>query len=206
MACTPDRTFSLEPLLYKTIYPGIPLPKFNVCDITSSTKHKLIFLISQKTLLWYQDNKLFKQMTAVSGRGSQADKQKEGDQTTPLGLFYITHKNQNSSFYRSLGISYPNEEDASRGLKAGLINLKQFQAIRNAIKEKRTPPQDTGLGSHIMLHGEPNSLNSLDFLGRLKSKALSMMDWTNGCVAVSNEDMLPLFENVEVQSSITILP
>jgi len=198
--------FNLDPLIYKTQYPGIKLQKFSVCDISSDTTHKLIFLRSQKKLLWYRNNELFKEINAVSGRGNLPDKSKEGDQSTPLGMFYITHKNPNSSFYRSLGISYPNEEDASRGLREKLIDLKQYHAIRTAIKQKKLPPQDTVLGSHIMLHGEPNSLNSLNFLGQLKAKAMTMINWTNGCVAVSNKEMLPLFETVEIGSTIAILP
>jgi murein L,D-transpeptidase YafK len=54
----------------------------------------------------------------VLGRNSSADKSVEGDQATPLGEFYICAKNPRSKYFLSLCISYPNAEDAERGLAA----------------------------------------------------------------------------------------
>jgi murein L,D-transpeptidase YafK len=50
-----------------------------------------------------------------------ADKQREGDLATPEGEFYICYKNPASQYHRFLGLSYPNVEDAERGLKEKLI-------------------------------------------------------------------------------------
>ena len=62
-------------------------------------------------------------------------------------------KNNKSAFYLSLGISYPNAEDAERGLRDGLISRAVHDVIVRAIKRKATPSQHTALGSDISIHG-----------------------------------------------------
>jgi murein L,D-transpeptidase YafK len=117
------------------------------------------------------------------------DKQRQGDRATPEGEFYIFTKNNKSAFYLSLGVSYPNIEDAGRGLRDGLITRSQHDAIVRAIQRKVTPPQNTRLGGNIYIHG--NGASS---------------DWTWGCVALENEDMRELFDAIPVGTSITIKP
>jgi murein L,D-transpeptidase YafK len=117
------------------------------------------------------------------------DKIRQGDRATPEGDFYVFTKIDKSVFYLSLGISYPNVEDAERGLRDGLISLTQRDAIVKAIKRRATPPQSTRLGGDIYIHG--NGASS---------------DWTWGCVALENEDIRELFEAVVVGTSVTIKP
>ncbi len=117
------------------------------------------------------------------------DKIRQGDRATPEGDFYIFTKNDKSAFYLSLGISYPNAEDAARGLRDGLISRKQHDAIVKAINRKATPPQNTALGGDIYIHG--NGASS---------------DWTWGCVALENEDIRELFSAVVVGTPVTIRP
>ena len=87
------------------------------------------------------------------GRNSAVDKSVEGDQATPLGEFYICAKNPRSRYFLSLCISYPNAEDAERGLAAGLIGAEEHRQILDAIRAKRMPPQRTRLGGEIYIHG-----------------------------------------------------
>jgi murein L,D-transpeptidase YafK len=94
-----------------------------------------------------------------------------------------------SPYYLSLGVSYPNVEDADRGLRDGLISRAQHDAIVRAIKKKAAPPQYTRLGGLIYIHG--NGAQS---------------DWTLGCVALENEDIKELFNAVAVGTPVTILP
>ena len=56
---------------------------------------------------------------------SDGDKVKEGDKRTPEGVFHVVYRNPHSKYVLSLGLDYPNAEDADRGLKAGLISEKQ---------------------------------------------------------------------------------
>ena len=118
-----------------------------------------------------------------------ADKKQEGDGATPEGDFYVFVKNNRSAYYLSLGVSYPNVEDAERGLRDGLINRSQYNAIVRATKNKTAPPQYTRLGGLIYIHGHG-----------------ARSDWTWGCVALENEDIKELFDAVGVGTQVTILP
>jgi hypothetical protein len=117
------------------------------------------------------------------------DKEREGDGRTPEGEFYICAKNPNSRFYLSLGLSYPNIEDAERGLRDGLINRDQYEDIISAIRRDITPPWKTPLGGEIMLHGHGTH-----------------RDWTAGCVAMANEDIAQLYEALPVGTPVEIVP
>ena len=115
------------------------------------------------------------------------DKVKEGDRRTPEGTFYIFTKNEHSSYYLSLGLSYPNVEEAKRGLRDGLINREQYDQILSAIKSKGTPPQHTALGGEIYIHGNG-----------------SKTDWTWGCVALDDGDIRELFAAIPVKTPVVI--
>ncbi len=117
------------------------------------------------------------------------DKEKEGDGRTPEGDFYIFVKNPKSSYYLSLGISYPNVEDARRGLRDRLISKVQHDEILAAIRNVKKPPQDTPLGSLIYIHGNG-----------------AQRDWTLGCIALENENMKELFDLAFVGMPVNIKP
>ena len=121
------------------------------------------------------------------GREPTGDKKKEGDFKTPLGTFYVCTKNSMSKFHLFLGLSYPNDEDAGRGLEAGLINKKQYNAILAAQKNKRQPPWNTQLGGEIGIHGNGSSGN-----------------WTAGCIAVENKEIERLFGLCEIGTRVEI--
>jgi murein L,D-transpeptidase YafK len=137
----------------------------------------------------YSDEKLLRSYKAGLGFSPVADKIREGDGATPEGEFYVFVKNNRSAYYLSLGISYPNAEDADRGLRDGLINRAQHRAITEAIRNKTAPPQYTRLGGLIYIHGHG-----------------ARSDWTWGCVALENDDIRELFEAVTVGTPVTIQP
>lgn len=64
------------------------------------------------------------------------DKEMEGDYRTPEGEFYICIKNVNSNYHKALGLSYPNIEDAKRGLSQGLISAGHYSKIVHAIEQE----------------------------------------------------------------------
>ncbi len=123
------------------------------------------------------------------GHSPVGHKQRQGDGATPEGDYYITHHNPKSSYYLSLGLSYPNIADADTGLKNGLITKAQHQAIVSAIRNNAKPPQNTALGGDIFIHG-----------GGAKN------DWTLGCVALENEDITELFKLLPVKTKVRIEP
>ena len=152
-------------------------------------KPRIVVYKKQRKLELYSNQKLLRTYRVALGFNPVPDKQREGDGATPEGDFYIFVKNNKSAYYLSLGISYPNVEDAERGFRDGLINKKQRDDILEAIKRKTAPPQYTPLGGLIYIHGN----------GAGK-------DWTWGCVALENADIKELYDAVSVGTPVKILP
>jgi murein L,D-transpeptidase YafK len=150
---------------------------------------RIVVLKSKRRLELYSEGAVVRTYKVGLGLNPVPDKKREGDRATPEGEFYVFTKNDKSAFYLSLGISYPNAEDAERGLRDGLISRGQHDAIVRAIKRKAKPPQNTALGGDIYIHG--NGASS---------------DWTWGCVALENDDIRELFETVSVGTPVTIRP
>ena len=161
-------------------YPALLHPSKDARIIVHKSKRKLEF---------YSDEKVVRSYRVGLGSNPVGDKEREGDGRTPEGNFYIFVKNPKSSYYLSLGISYPNVEDARRGLRDRLISKSQHDAIIRAIRNIEKPPQDTPLGGLIYIHG--NGARS---------------DWTLGCVALENENMKELFDLAFVGMPVTIKP
>ncbi len=160
-----------------------PLPPINNAKIVIRKRKRILEL--------YSDKKLIRTYKIAFGSNPIGDKQVEGDGCTPLGEFYVFTKNDQSLFFLSLGVSYPNIEDAKRGLREGLITLEEHDAIVKAINEKTMPPQNTALGGQIYIHGGTNGATS---------------NWTQGCVALDNEDMKEIFDAIPNQTAVIIKP
>lgn len=153
------------------------------------SKAKIIIKKSDRILeLWDEDN-LVGSYPIGLGWDPVGDKQREGDGRTPEGIYYVCTRNNRSRFYLSLGISYPNKEDAEEALEAGLIDQNTFEQIADAIDRKGTPPWNTPMGGEIMIHGHG-----------------SHSDWTAGCVAVDNDVMDILWEYCPIGTPIIIEP
>jgi murein L,D-transpeptidase YafK len=144
---------------------------------------------SARTLELFDGPKLIKSYKTALGFSPTGDKQIAGDGKTPEGEFYVFVKNEKSKFYLSLGLSYPNAEDAERGLADKLITRRQYDQIRNAIATKQAPPQNTKLGGDIYIHGGGTG-----------------QDWTWGCIALNNADIKALFDAALVGMRVRILP
>jgi murein L,D-transpeptidase YafK len=152
-------------------------------------KPRIVVYKSERRMEFYSDQTLLRTFKVGLGFSPVADKKREGDGATPEGDFYIFVKNNKSAYYLSLGVSYPNLEDADRGLRDGLITKAQHKAIVAANNKKAAPPQYTKLGGLIYIHG--NGAGS---------------DWTWGCVALENEQMKELYDAVSVGTPVTIKP
>jgi len=150
---------------------------------------RIVVYKKDRKLELYSDKTLVRTYRVGLGFNPVADKQREGDGATPEGDFYVFVKNNKSAYYLSLGVSYPNVEDAERGLRAGMITRAQYDAIVDAQRRKVAPPQYTKLGGLIYIHGHGAS-----------------SDWTLGCVALENEHMKELFDSVAVGTPVTIKP
>lgn len=162
-------------------------------DSKTEDSYRILVKKSERKLYLYRtangSEKLFKTYPIALGNNPKGDKKRQGDGATPEGEYYITHKNPNSNYYLSLGVSYPNVKDADEGLKNGLISKSQHEAIVAAIRSQSKPPQNTKLGGDIFIHGGG--------AGR---------DWTLGCVALENEEIKELFDLLPVKTPVKIIP
>ncbi len=149
----------------------------------------------RKRLYFYRGLDLVLELAADFGFNAYSDKERRGtaanpdDWRTPEGSFYVVKKNSNSQFYKAFLLNYPNEEDAGRGLREGIISSRQFSAIMRAAKQHSVPPMNTPLGGMIEIHGDGSGIST---------------NWTQGCVAVHNEGMDRLWEWVEIGTPVVI--
>lgn len=148
---------------------------------------RIVIMKSERRLELFSGDAVVRRYKIGLGLSPVEDKVRQGDRRTPEGEFYVFTKNDKSAFYLSLGLSYPNIEDAERGLRDKLISRRQHDVIVRAIKRKASPPQNTALGGDIYIHGNGAST-----------------DWTWGCVALENADMKELFDAVTVGTPVTI--
>jgi murein L,D-transpeptidase YafK len=142
-----------------------------------------------RRLTLYSDGERVRVFRTALGFEPAGDKVRQGDGRTPEGDFYVCMKNERSKFYLSLGLSYPNAEDAERGLREGLITRAQHKRIVGAVARGAKPPWDTALGGEIFIHGGGTA-----------------SDWTWGCVALDNEHVKELFDAVPLGTRVRIDP
>jgi len=152
-------------------------------------KPRIVVKKAKRALEVFDGDKLVKTYTMALGFAPTGDKEKQGDGKTPEGEFYIFTKNNQSKFYLSLGVSYPNVEHAERGLDAKIITKNQYNQIVKAQNAKTTPPQNTRLGGDIYIHGGGTG-----------------EDWTWGCVALDNANVKELFDRIPVGTGVKIEP
>ena len=104
------------------------------------------------------------------------DKEREGDQKTPEGVYKMDKRNPESDYFLSIHISYPSNQERAVARKDGV-----------------------NPGGQIMIHGQPNAPTYSAAYYRKE-------DWTNGCIAVSNSDMIDIWLMTPNNVPIEILP
>jgi len=114
---------------------------------------------SEHTLFLMSGKNVLKTYQIALGRGSAGIKQVAGDNRTPEGKYIIDEKKIATKFHKALHISYPNSDDRARAAKLG-----------------KSP------GGDIEIHGLPTGLA---WLGSLQH----VIDWTAGCIALSNDEI-----------------
>jgi murein L,D-transpeptidase YafK len=110
------------------------------------------------------------------GRDPVGDKLCQGDNKTPEGRYFIKSKDPVSRFHKSLWISYPDQQDIEEAKRAG-----------------KNP------GGGILIHGITNGFSRI-------GRAHLLIDWTRGCIAVTNKEIDELYEHVNVGVPIEIVP
>jgi murein L,D-transpeptidase YafK len=145
----------------------------------------------------YSDTTLVKSYKVVFGKNEKQKKSYANDYATPVGEYKICEIETENIYYKFLKLNYPNEKDASEALQNGIIKRADFIAITEAQKNGDCAPSDTRLGANIGIHGigEYNAIfKNLPFI----------FNWTNGSIALSNENMDELCSVVQLGTKIVI--
>lgn len=161
----------------------------NLQNLTDLAEPRLVIHKAERRIELFDGDVLIRTYKMALGFAPSGNKELEGDGRTPEGDFYVFAKNPRSKFHLSLGLNYPGLSDAVRGLKDGLISQEEHDEIVAAINEKRMPLQKTKLGGEIYIHGGGTA-----------------SDWTEGCVALENEEMAELFDAIPVGTKVSIHP
>ena len=137
---------------------------------------KVVVEKANRKLYLLKDGKPFRIFDIALGVFPIGGKLKEGDQRTPEGQYMLDTRKSDSDYFLSIHISYPNVSD-----------------VRQAKVNGDDP------GGQIMIHGQPNSPT-------YSEAYYDKEDWTNGCIAVSNSDMIDIWLMTPNQIPIEIRP
>ena len=138
--------------------------------------NQLVVRKQERRLYLMSNGQVVRSYRISLGQTPEGHKLYEGDSRTPEGSYTIDYRNPNSDFYKSIRISYPNNKDRELAAAWGLKP-----------------------GGNIMIHGLPNDVGDMAF-------AYEGLDWTDGCIAVNNEQMDEIWRLVDVGTPIRILP
>ena len=133
---------------------------------------------SERKLLVYSNDQLIATYPVALGRSPLGHKTQEGDKKTPEGKYVLDYKNPNSAYFLSIHVSYPNSADKQQARRRGV-----------------SP------GGDIMIHGQPGDLKFRKYL-----QTYPGLDWTDGCIALSDANMKALWDMVRVPVPIEITP
>lgn len=123
-----------------------------------------------------RDGEPFKTFEIALGMRPDGHKEQEGDSRTPEGRYLLDARNPNSDYFLSIHVSYPNSADRQTAARLGVDP-----------------------GGAIMIHGQPNDPTRSETYYRTR-------DWTDGCIAVSNSDMIDIWLMTDENTPIEIRP
>jgi len=123
----------------------------------------LLVVKSERKLYLLKEGEVLRSFDIALGLIPKGPKRREGDFRTPEGTYHLGARNPNSDYFLSIHISYPDAQDVARAHAAAV-----------------SP------GGQIMIHGRPNE-------PKYTESRYQTMDWTDGCIAVSNSDMVDIW-------------
>lgn len=136
----------------------------------------IVVIKSERRLMLLHGDAVVRAYRIALGRYPEGPKVREGDSRTPEGRYLIDEKLPKSNFYKAIEISYPNARDLARADALGVDP-----------------------GGRIMIHGLPNRMSAAR-VGH------PMVDWTQGCIAVTNREMDEIWRLVAPGTPIEIRP
>ncbi len=117
-----------------------------------------------------------------------------GDEKTPLGEFTITQVKPSARFKLFMAISYPNLDHTERAFQEQRIDAREYKTLTYDLKHGRPPSQNTSLGGQLGIHG----------VGSGDMKIHESVNWTNGCIALTNDQLLELAGWVAVGTRVVV--
>ncbi len=170
-----QRRFTVLPGL-AVLLTGLCLPALSAWAGDFPMADKVVVEKKNRKLHLMRNNEIFRTFDIALGVAPIGDKQREGDQKTPEGVYSLDIRNSDSDFFLSIHISYPSSSDRA-------------DARHNGYDP----------GGAIMIHGQPN-------LPTYSAAYYRKEDWTNGCIALSNSDMIDIWLMTPGDVPIEILP
>jgi len=143
---------------------------------TLEAADRILVKKSERRLYLLHADQVLREYPIRLGLNPYGPKQREGDFRTPEGVYRVSRRNTSSDFFLSLEVSYPSDADRER-------------ARRSGVKP----------GGLIMIHGQPN-------VPRKSPDFYASNDWTDGCIAVSNSDMVDIWQRTRLGIPIAIRP
>ena len=137
---------------------------------------RVLVLKKERALQLLYRGKVVKTYRIALGGNPIGPKTSQGDHKTPEGIYVLDSRNARSRFHKSIHISYPSPRDRAAARRSG-----------------QSP------GGDVYLHGLPNGYGWVGASHRRK-------DWTDGCIAVSNEEMDEIWAAVTNGTAIEIRP
>lgn len=137
---------------------------------------RVLVLKGERELQLLAGTRVLRSYRVALGSSPEGPKRRQGDGRTPEGHFVLDWRNPDSSFHRSINISYPGPADRARASALGIDP-----------------------GGDIMIHGLPNGR------GWIGADHASL-DWTEGCIAVTNDEMDEIWAMVDDGTPIEIRP
>lgn len=161
--------------------------------ITVSDAHagdpRIVIRKSDRKLDLYKGDSLVGTYDIALGATPEGQKQREGDGRTPEGEFFVFAMNPKSRHHLSLAISYPDLAAVAAGFTNAIIDENTRNQILYDLNERSWIPQETPLGGRIYIHG-----------GGIEK------DWTDGCIALKDNEIQELYDLCCVGTRVTILP
>jgi murein L,D-transpeptidase YafK len=131
------------------------------------------------------------------GRNIHKIKNKAGDEATPVGEYKICSIDTSHQYHIFFRLNYPNLNDAAEALRKGWITQKEFNQIKFEFYYEGCTKYNEALGGDIGIHG----------IGRLNyifKNLPFVFNWTNGSIAMSDENMNELYSIVKVGTKVVV--
>jgi murein L,D-transpeptidase YafK len=154
----------------------VPVPALGLSPAMDGPVDRIIIEKSKRTMTLMKQDKEIKIYKIALGRDPVGPKVQMGDKKTPEGLYFVDYKVRNSIYHRALHLNYPNQDDIERARSLGV-----------------TP------GNSIMIHGMNQDklwMGDVQYL----------FNWTNGCIALTNDEIEEVWDLVSTWTPVEIRP